>query len=419
MTRAARYRLLAVLYGSQVIALTFFVYALPAVLRDQGASLRAIGLIQLLALAWVAKAAWAPLVDRYGSRRLGHYRGWLLALRVLTILAILALGPVPPDDELPLLVALVAVVVVLSATQDIAADATAVRLLAPSERGVGNGIQRAGSYFGYVVGAGGVLVVYDRLGWAAALAVMAALTAVPLPMLLRYREPEVVPAGSRPAASWRTVGSFFRQPGAARWALVVLPLYLVGVGTAYPLMTPMLVDAGWPLDRIGAVSMVGGGLVAILASLAGGVIVTALGRRLGLVVFGLVQVAAVAALLPLAQRPVGTLTGLAAVASFNLAFAMAGTAISTVNMDWCRPNSAGSDYTVQDSFVHLLMHVAGSAGLALADAVGYAAMLAGSMVLGLAGVGVAAWGFREPSAPRPRQADPASLLAATPAEVDP
>jgi predicted MFS family arabinose efflux permease len=419
MTRAARYRLLAVLYGSQVIALTFFVYALPAVLRDQGASLRLIGLIQLLALAWVAKAAWAPLVDRYGSRRLGHYRGWLLALRVLTILAILALGPVPPDDELPLLVALVAVVVVLSATQDIAADATAVRLLAPSERGVGNGIQRAGSYFGYVVGAGGVLVVYDRLGWAAALAVMAALTAVPLPMLLRYREPEVVLAGSRPAASWRTVGSFFRQPGAARWALVVLPLYLVGVGTAYPLMTPMLVDAGWPLDRIGAVSMVGGGLVAILASLAGGVIVTALGRRLALVVFGLVQVAAVAALLPLAQGPVGTLTGLAAVASFNLAFAMAGTAISTVNMDWCRPSSAGSDYTVQDSFVHLLMQVAGSAGLALADAVGYAALLAGSMVLGLAGVGVAAWGFREPSAPRPRQADPASFPAATPAEVDP
>src|SRR3712207_1033661 len=104
MTRAARYRLLAVLYGSQVIALTFFVYALPAVLRDQGASLRLIGLIQLLALAWVAKAAWAPLVDRYGSRRLGHYRGWLLALRVLTILAILALGPVAPEEELPLLV---------------------------------------------------------------------------------------------------------------------------------------------------------------------------------------------------------------------------------------------------------------------------------------------------------------------------
>jgi MFS family permease len=419
MTKAARYRLLAVLYGSQVIPLTFFVYALPAVLRDQGASLRLIGLIQLLALAWVAKAAWAPLVDRYGSRRLGHYRGWLLVLRVLTMVAIVALGPVGLDEELPLLVVLVAVVVVLSATQDIAADATAVRLLGTSERGFGNGIQKAGSYFGYLVGAGGVLVVYDRLGWLAALTVLVALTALPLPLLLRYQEPELVPTASRPAPSLRTVGSFFRQPGAAQWTLVVLPLYLVGIGTAYPLVTPMLVDSGWPLDRIGAVSMIGGGLVAILASLTGGLVVTALGRRLALALFGLVQVAAIAALLPLARGAAGTLTGLAGVALLNLAYAMAGTAIYTINMDWCRPGSAGSDYTVQDSFVHLLMQVAGSAGLALAGAIGYSAMLAASMVLGLAGIGAAVWVLHKPTALHLGETDPAPVSAATTANADP
>jgi hypothetical protein len=36
----------------------------------------------------------------------------------------------------------------------------------------------------------------------------------------------------------------------------------------------MLVDAGWPLDRIGAVSIVGGGTVAVLASLASGALLT-------------------------------------------------------------------------------------------------------------------------------------------------
>jgi hypothetical protein len=41
------------------------------------------------------------------------------------------------------------------------------------------------------------------------------------------------------------------------------------------------------------------------------------------------------------------------------------------------------------------------------------------MILGLAGVGVAARGFREPRVPRPHQADPASVPAATPAKVDP
>ena len=36
-----------------------------------------------------------------------------------------------------------------------------------------------------------------------------------------------------------------RQPGAARWAFVVMPLYYLGIASAYPLITPMLIDAGW------------------------------------------------------------------------------------------------------------------------------------------------------------------------------
>jgi hypothetical protein len=79
-------------------------------------------------------------------------------------------------------------------------------------------------------------------------------------------------------------------------------------------------------------------------------------------------------------------------------------------MDWCRPGSAGSDYTVQDSFVHLLMQLAGSAGLALAGAVGYSAVLAAATVLGLAGVGAAAWLFRQP--------DPGGITGARPGGHD-
>ena len=35
-----------------------------------------------------------------------------------------------------------------------------------------------------------------------------------------------------PLGPTRTAGGFFRQPGAARWALVVLPLYYLGIATA-------------------------------------------------------------------------------------------------------------------------------------------------------------------------------------------
>jgi predicted MFS family arabinose efflux permease len=289
---------------------------------------------------------------------------------------------------------------VLSATHDIAADATAVRLLEPSERGVGNGIQRAGGYLGLMVGGGGVLIVYDRFGWGATLAVLAVLTVLPLPVLLRWREHQAFPAAPRLAASFRALGSFFGQPGAVRWALVVLPLYHLGIATAYPLVTPMLVDAGWPLDRIGAVSIVGGGTAAVLASLASGVLVTRLGPRQALASFGLLQVAAITALLPVARGQGGALTGLAAVVLLNVAYAATGTAVYTVNMDWSRAGSAGSDYTVQDSLVHLCTQLAGAAALGLAGALGYPRMLGLSVVLGLAGLVAAVWLFQNRPAPQ-------------------
>ena len=398
MTRGARYRLLAVVYASQFVPLAFLLYGLSAVLREREVPLERIAFVQLLALVWVVKFAWAPLVDRYGSRRLGHYRSWLLVVQTLLIVAVLALIPVDVVSDLPLLVGIGAAIALLSATHDIAADAAAVRLLAPSERGVGNGIQRAGGYLGLMVGGGGVLIIYDRLGWGVALAVLAALTALPLPTLLGWREDQVLPGVTpRLGASFRTLGSYFRQPGATRWALVILPLYYLGIATAYPLVTPMLVDAGWPLDRIGAVSIVGGGTAAVLASLASGALLTRLGRRRTLVAFGLVTVVAIMALFPLAQGQSGTLAGLAAVALLNIAYASAGTAVYTINMDWSRPGSAGSDFTVQDSLVHLYSLLAGAAGLALAGVLGYPRTLGLSVILGLAGVAAAAWLFQQSS----------------------
>jgi predicted MFS family arabinose efflux permease len=405
VTKVARYRLLAVLYGSQFIPLAFFLYGLTAVLRKRGVSLEQIALIQLLALAWVAKFAWAPLVDRYGWRRAGHYRGWLLVLQTLLVIAVLALVPLDAVGDLPLVVVLVGAIAVLSATQDIAVDATAVLLLSPAERGMGNGIQKAGGYFGLLVGGGGVLLVYDRVGWAAAIAVLAALIAMPAPLLLRYREPEAGPAVRRLAVSFRALGSFFRQPGAPRWAFVVLPLYYLGIVTAYPLVGPMLVDAGWPLGRIGAVSLLGG-IVAMLAALASGAFLSALGRRRALVGFGVVQVAALAALFPLARGVAGPLSVIVAVGLLNVAYAAAGTAIYTINMDWSRAGSAGTDYTVQDSFVHLWSQAVGAAALGLAGAVGYPAVLGVSVAAGLAGIAGATWLFQERPTPSPTVAGP-------------
>lgn len=392
--RGSRYRLLALLYSSQFVPLAFFLYALPAVLRARGVPLEQIALLQLAALAWVAKCTWAPLVDRWG-----RYRTWLLAAQALMVVGVLALAPVDAGADFPVVVGVVAVVAVVSATQDIAADATAVRLLAPAERAVGNGIQKAGGYLGLLAGGGGVLVVYDRLGWIPALAVLAALTALPLPALLRYREPVAVAAVDRAPVSLRTVVGFFGQAGAPRWAFAVLALFLMGIMLSFPLLNPMLVDAGWSLEAIGVVSLVGGSTVALLTALGTGALLSVVGRRRALVVIAILQVAAVAALLVLAVGSGGTAAGLVAVALLSGSYAAAGTVVYTVSMDWCRPTSAGTDFTVQDSFVHLLSQLAGTAGLGIAGLLGYPVVLVGALLLaGLGAVAVATMFREQPAA---------------------
>jgi len=396
MTRAARYRLVAALYGSQFVPLAFFLFALSAALRQRGVPLGRIGLIQLVALVWVVKFAWAPLVDRWGSRRYGHYRPWLIATQTLMVLALLALSRLDVVRDLRLVVLFMVGLAVLSATQDIATDATAVRLLKPSERGFGNGIQKAAGYFGLMVGGGGGLVAYDHWGWAPAMFLLAALTAVPLPLLLVYREPGMTTAASRRhQVPMRTPAGFFHQPGAVRWAFVVLPVYLAGIAVAYPLVTPMLVDSGWPLDGVGTVWIIGGGGVAIVAALVAGGLLSATRRRPALVGLALAQVAAIATLLLLAHSTGGVLIGLAAVVLLSGAYAAVGTAVYTINMDWSRADSAATDYTVQDSFVHLCTQAAGAAALGLAAVLGYPAVLTVAVLLGLGGIVVAARVFQD------------------------
>ena len=122
---------LTALYVTQYLGIGFITIGLTAILRDGGTSLDTLALLQAIGLIWPVKFLWAPLLDRYGSRRHGHYRSWLLPLQTGLVLALLALLPfTDPARRLGPVVAICAAYVLLSATQDIAVDAVAVRVLA-------------------------------------------------------------------------------------------------------------------------------------------------------------------------------------------------------------------------------------------------------------------------------------------------
>ena len=401
VSRLARYRLLAVLYASQFFPLGFFYYALTAVLRKRGVPLEQIGALQLLALFWVVKFAWAPLLDRYGSRRLGHYRGWLLLLQGLMVVAVLLLLPLDVGDDLPLVFVLVGTIAFLSATQDVATDATAVRVLLPSERGLGNGIQLACGYFGFIVGGGGILVIYDHLGWAAAVGVLALVTAVPIPFVLQYRESSrhiAVTAGSEPRqnVSFRALADFFHQPGIARLAADRAATELHGDRHG---VQAHHADAGRHrlapgLDR-GRRRLRWRRRCHGQRAVAGAVLNT-LGRRTALLVFGVIAVAAVAMLAALLVERPTVVVVLGVVILVNVAYACVGTTIFTLSMDWSRRETAGTDYTIQTSVAVMCSDVAGAAGLSFAGIVGYPTVIAMALALALGGMAAAA---RLPSEP--------------------
>ncbi|PGH44339.1 MFS transporter [Micromonospora sp. WMMA1996] len=378
---------LTALYVTQYLGIGFITVGLTAILRDGGTSLDTLALLQVVGLIWPIKFLWAPVLDRYGSRHRGHYRSWLLVLQAALVLTLLALLPFSrPADQLGPVIAICAAFVFFSATQDIAADAVAVRLLAASDRGTGNGIQVAASYLGNLLGGGACVLVYDRFGWATAVGLLAALTAVGLLVVWRFREPERTDRVVRIGAAYRALVSVFGQPGCRWWTFGVVPLVYVGAGMAYALVTPALVDAGWSLGRIGVVTGVVTSVPAIAAGLVAGLGVGRFGRAGVLVAGGVTLALSTVALLPLmnGRAPLGGTV--AALCFFLAAYTIANVVLYTVNMDYSRPGSGGTDFTVLSSFGLVCSFVAASIGLAAAGRFGYPAVALASLGLVAAGV---------------------------------
>lgn len=389
-------RLLGGLHVSQYLSIAFSTTALVAILREGGVSLEQLGVLQALGLLWAVKFLWAPLLDRYGSPRFGHYRGWLLVLQPAIVVGLLGLVGLDPVGDLSALLLVTGLVMALSATQDVAADAIAVRVLDPADRGLGNGIQIAGGYLGNILGGGAVLVVYDRLGWAAAVLALALFTALPLAQVLRYREPARPAADGEARPGVRALVTVFHGPGVKPWALGLLPLLWIGVSAPYALIPPMLVDAGWSLSLIGLVLTVLAGGLAMVAALGGGELVRRWGRRRALRCFVAAQLVAVLALLPLTGGRAGWVAT-AAVCGLNVAYAAVATVVGTVNMDFSRRATAGSDFTTLTCVGFLAAMVAGALALAAAGQFGYRAVVLGSVVVAAVAL-AAAW-----SAPMSRE----------------
>ena len=401
---AHRFVLLAALYVSQAVPLGFFVVAMPAILRREGLGLESVGLLSALALPWLVKFLWAPLVDRYGSRR-GHYRSWLLPVQAFCVLTVVWISQVDIATGLPWLVVAGALFMLASATQDVATDGLAVRLLDRSQRGLANGVQVGGYYLGQIAGGGLVLVLYAAFGWATAVLSMAAVLSLAFVPTFTLREPVKPPGAPRERVDFAALRRFVGRPGGRLWALILV-LFRAGEGMAITMLNPMLVDRGLDLETVGVTLGVVGSFASLAGATLGGLAVGRWGRKTSLVVFGVCQSLALLGYLLPARGFTEILWVAVAVAAAAFAGGLATAALYTAMMDRCDVRTPATDFTLQQSLAAVGPMIGATTSGFVAAALGYELHFVLSAAMVLVAVGLVAVRMTSAlAAPSPESAD--------------
>jgi PAT family beta-lactamase induction signal transducer AmpG len=270
----------------------------PAWLKTEGLSLKAIGAFALIQFPYTWKFLWAPLLDRYGILHwLGRRRGWMFVSQIGLVAAIAWLGQVSPNDRIWLVVGLTAVIAFLSATQDIALDAFRREILPDEELGLGNAIHVNAYRIAGLVPGSLSLILADRLPWSEVFLITATFMLPGLAMTLTVREPAIAPGTPRTLrdAVIEPFREFFSRHG-VQSALLVLAfifLYKLGDSLCTALATPFYLDMGFSKTEIGIIAKNAGLWPSVIGGILGGIWMVKLGINRALWLFGVVQVVAI------------------------------------------------------------------------------------------------------------------------------
>ncbi|MBP6345983.1 RhtX/FptX family siderophore transporter [Neisseriaceae bacterium CLB008] len=255
--------MIGLLYLTQGMPLGLAMDALPTLLRSQGASLAQLVWLPLVGLPWVLKFLWASRIDNHYHPQIGRRRSWLIPMQsiVLVCFSLAALVGIRAETTLWIM-ALAAVGSFASATQDIATDGLSAELFSGKNLARANALQVGGTMVGFFLGGPGTLMLMGHFGQHIGLMTPALIVAVSLVLLLRWRETSVTHPANSPAQPASLAG-FIKRPGAPA-LLGVAGLSAVAMVAGYGLSKLLLVDAGWAVERIGQVGMLGGMMTVLL-----------------------------------------------------------------------------------------------------------------------------------------------------------
>lgn len=358
------------LYIAQSIPMSFFSTVVPVIMRQEKYSLESIGLLQLVKLPWIFKFLWAPLVDN-NARSPRQLRSWIIISELFYAAVILSIGIFDIQADFKLIVFLMVIAFIASATQDIAVDIFAILHLAPDERSLGNSMQSAGSFVGTLFGTGVLLIAYHYFGWTNLLVLLSVFVVFAIGPVLLYRRQPVLASDKKQRVTMKEILLFFAEKGKFRRVLILI-FYYSGIIGILTLLKPYLVDLGYNVKQIGFMSGIFGTSVAVLSALAGGFIIKRTGTRMAMYLFLAISMAAASWFSYIAgsQAP-PTIQVYVAIALLWGAYGLSTVAVYTTSMDIVRKGREGTDFTIQIVITHLSSLIIAVLSGRLGDALGY------------------------------------------------
>lgn len=357
------------LYIAQSIPMSFFSTIVPVIMRQENYSLESIGMLQLVKLPWIAKFLWAPFVDKHANST-SDYRKWIFISEIFYAAIIFGIGFLSLQFNFTLIIVLVVIAFIASATQDIATDAYAILLLEKSERGFGNSMQSAGSFTGTLVGSGLLLVIYHYFGWQYLLFGLSIFVIIALLPLFFFKKNGQIVKKEKSNASLKDVASFFTQKGIKRH-LILLFFYYSGIIGILTMLKPYLVDIGFSAKEIGfMVGIVGTGTAA-LSALAAGWIIKRVHRSKVFMMFLFVSLFISLFFICITYQPVHSSFIYFGIIVLWIAYGLSTVVVYTTSMDRVRPGKEGTDFTIQIVFTHLSSLIIATQSGRIADWLGY------------------------------------------------
>lgn len=339
------------LYIAQSIPSSFFATALQVMMREAQYPLAVIGLLQLVKLPWVLKFLWSPLVDRQCITG-RDFKRCIIGSECIYAFFIILAGQFD-ISHVHLVILLVSLSLVASATQDIATDALAILMHKGRDKNLVNSMQSMGSFGGTMIGSGVLLLVLNQWGWRTVTTCLGLFVLFMLLPLLMRKNIQIEQKSKEKRARLIDFASFFAQKGI--WRQVgFLVLYYACIIGILSMVRPWLVDLGYSMKEIGVMSGIVGTSAAFLASLSGGFIVRRIGVYKARILFACLIL--VTTLCFLGMSFLGTPTTAMLYGAIILlwcSYGMATIVVYTSAMECVRPGREGTDFTVQTVITHL------------------------------------------------------------------